>query len=166
MIYLVYIGDHKKDTFCVRLGWAVIRLVQTGEFKQVTHMECVLAGDHYKLCTIASASVRDKGVRIKPHIALTKGNWRVFSVKEFSSEKSRHWFEAHDGEAYNMVGALSTKLPLFRSLALMLAGYFCNWSCLASCGLKNAHKETPSQSIERLVREHGAVDVTLEFFKD
>lgn len=87
-------------------------------------------------------------------------------MPSFPAEKSRHWFGAHDGEAYNMVGAMATKLPLFRSLAFMLAGYFCNWSCLASCGLKHAHKETPSQSIARLVREHGAVDVTDEFFKD
>lgn len=150
----------------VRLGWRLIRLVQSGTFKQVTHTECVLAGNNYTLCTIASASVRDKGVRIKPDIALTKGNWLAFDVRALSNEKSRHWFEAHDGDAYNMVGAIATKLPLFRSLALMLAGYFCNWSCLASCGLKHAHKETPSQSIERLVHEHGAVDVTGQFFKN
>lgn len=166
MIVLAYIGNHAKDTLMVRLGWRLIRLVQRGEFKHVTHTECVLAGNHYTLCTIASASVRDKGVRIKANIALTKGNWLAFDVRELSNEKSRHWFEAHDGEAYNMVGAIATKIPLFRQLALRLAGYFCNWSCLASAGLKYAYKETPSQSIERLIREHGAADITQQFFKD
>lgn len=166
MIVLTYIGDHAKDVLRVRLGWALIRLVQRGAFKQVTHMECVLAGNDYRLCTIASSSVRDGGVRIKADIALTKGNWQAFDVPAFPVEKSRHWFEAHEGEAYNMVGAMATKLPLLRQLALRLAGYFCNWSCLASCGLKYAYKETPSQSIERLVREHNAIDVTDIFFKD
>ena len=166
MIVLAYIGNHAKDTLMVRLGWALIRLVQTGKFKRVTHTECVLVGDHYARCTIASSSVRDGGVRIKPDIALARGNWAAFEVRGLSRERSRHWFEAHDGEVYNMVAAIATKLPIFHSLALMLAGYFCNWSCLASCGLKRAHRETPSQSIERLVREHGAVDVTEQFFKD
>lgn len=166
MIILGYIGNHAKDTTPVRVGWWFTRLVQTGPHKRITHTESVLKGLNYKLCTIASSSVRDGGVRIKPDILLTKGNWAAYDAPSFDPIKSRHWFEAHDGEAYNMIGAIATQLPPLRSLALMLAGYFCNWSCLASCGLKHAYKETPSQSIERLVREHGAVDVTDKFFKD
>jgi hypothetical protein len=166
MQFLVYIGDHKKDTLLVQAGWWLTRRMQSGEYKQVTHMECVLSGENYKNCEIASSSARDGGVRIKPGVALNKNNWRVLDVSKFDAEKSRPWFEVHRGEPYSWVGAAATKLTAFQFLALALRGFFCNWSCLASCGLYGAHKETPSQSVERLVRDHAAVDVTAKFFED
>jgi hypothetical protein len=166
MIHLLYKGNHDKDTWLVRFGWWLTRRMQRGEFKQITHTEVILAGDNYKRCSIASASVRDGGVRIKENLSLTKGNWLAYEVAKFDAARSRYWFEAHVGEKYNIVAAAATKLTWFQGIALGLAGWFCNWSCLASCGLLGAYKETPSQSCERLVREHGAVDVTEQFFKD
>jgi hypothetical protein len=44
MIVLDYIGNHSKDTIPVRLGWALTRLVQRGEYQRVTHTEAVHAG--------------------------------------------------------------------------------------------------------------------------
>lgn len=166
MIFLKYVGNHKKDTLDVQLGWGIIRLVQTGEFQKVTHSECVLAGDNYRKCTIASSSLRDGGVRIKENIELTKGNWRAFEVKEFKEADSLKWFQKYEGEPYNFVGTIATKVPGLRWLALALRGYFCNWACLSSVGIPDAYKETPSQSTKRLVYEYKAQEVTDTFFKD
>lgn len=166
MKFLIYVGDHKKDTWLVQAGWWLTRRVQSGAFKQVTHMECVLSGANYKNCEIASSSARDGGVRIKPNVALTKNNWRVLDASKFYAEESRTWFDVHQGAPYSWVGAAATKLTAFQFLALALRGFFCNWACLASCGLLGAYKETPSQSCERLARDFGAVDVTAEFFTD
>ena len=140
--------------------------MQSGPHKLVTHMECVLSGDNYKNCEIASSSARDGGVRIKPNVALTQGHWRVLELAKFDAEKSRPWFEVNRGEPYSWIGAAATKLTVFQFLALAMRGFFCNWACLASCGLYDAYKETPSESVDRLVRDFGAIDITEQFFKD
>lgn len=165
MIHLVYVGNHKNDSLSVRLGWRITRLAQSGEYRRVTHTECVLAGNHYTNCTIASASLRDGGIRIKQNVALTHGNWMAFDVPSHNEMTASNWFQVHLGEKYNMLGAIATKIAGLRWLALKLGGWFCNWACLESCGVLWAHKETPSQSIERLVKDHGAIDVTDIFFK-
>lgn len=165
MITLHYIGDHAKDTWLVRFGWWLTRRVQSGEFKRVTHMECVHAGTNYKLCTIASSSARDGGVRVKPDVALTKGNWLALDVPNYQIEASKKWFTDFDDEPYNWIAAAGTKLPSLQWLGFALRGFFCNWACLAAF-MRDAYKATPSQSCERLVRDCGAVGVTAEFFKD
>lgn len=38
-----YIGDHAGDTLLVRTGWALTRLVQRGDWRNVTHCEAILA---------------------------------------------------------------------------------------------------------------------------
>lgn len=61
----LYIGNHTKDNPSVRLGWWLTRLVQKGEFSDVTHVEAILAEHEDGSVTIGSASIRDGGVRTK-----------------------------------------------------------------------------------------------------
>lgn len=169
MIILGYVGNHAKDTLPVRLGWALTRLMQTGQFKRVTHTECVHAGNNYKLCTIASSSARDHGVRTKSDIALTKGNWIALDVPEFVIAHSRNWFALYDGCGYDWVGAAGTKLHFLRGWQYSLYRFFCNESCLKALPLPfyaRADELTPSECFELLVQRFGAVDVTDLFFKD
>lgn len=169
MIILGYIGNHAKDTLPVRLGWALTRLVQTGEFKRVTHTECVHAGNNYKLCTIASSSARDKGVRTKPDIALTKGNWIAYDVPQWAIAPSQAWFKAYDGCDYDWLGAAGTKLHFLRGLQYSIERFFCNETspkALPAPYLANSHEYTPSEFFELLVHRFGAGDVTDLFFKD
>ena len=169
MIILGYIGNHAKDTLPVRLGWALIRLVQTGRFKRVTHTECVHAGNNYKLCTIASSSARDGGVRTKPDIALTKGNWIALDVPQWAIPPSQAWFKAFDGCGYDWLGAAGTKLRFLCNLPYSAERFFCNETspkALPTPYMANPQEYTPSEFFEVLVRDFGAVDVTAEFFKD
>jgi hypothetical protein len=165
MIILGYVGNHAKDTFLVRLGWAVTRLVQKGKFKQITHTECIHAGVNYKYCTIASSSIRDGGVRTKENISLTKGNWVAFDVPAFAIERSAAWFDLHAGLGYDWVGAAGTKLTFLRKLAYSINRFFCNEACLAAFSMRAA-EFTPSEFFEHLVDFYGATDVTDQFFKD
>lgn len=169
MIVLGYIGNHKKDDIFVRLGWFITRLVQTGKFKRVTHTECVHAGNNYKLCTIASSSARDHGVRTKENIALTKGNWIALDVPQWSIEPSQAWFKAFDGCAYDWLGAIGTKLPFFRNLHYSVERFFCNETtpkALPVSFMANPQNYTPSEFFEAIERDFNAVDVTDLFFKD
>jgi hypothetical protein len=169
MIVLGYIGDHKKDTLLVQAGWALTRLMQTGKHKRVTHTECVHAGSNYKLCTIASSSARDHGVRTKENIALTKGNWIALDVPSWSIEPSQAWFKAYDGCAYDWLGAAGTKLPFLRNLHYSVERFFCNETtpkALPVSRIANPHALTPAKFFEVLERDFSAVDVTDLFFKD
>lgn len=165
MIILWYVGNHANDTAAVRAGWAITRAVQTGPFKQVTHSECVHAGDNYKKCTIASSSIRDGGVRVKRDIALTKGNWIALDVPSFSVERSRSWFAVFYGCEYDWLGAIATKLAFLRPISRMYLSFFCNEACLDEF-VAGADEYTPSQSLELLISRFGGVWVTDEFFKD
>jgi hypothetical protein len=169
MIVLGYIGNHKKDDILVRLGWFITRLMQTGKFKRVTHTECVHAGSNYKLCTIASSSARDHGVRSKENIALTKGNWIALDVPSWAIEPSKAWFKAFDGCPYDWLGAAGTKLHFLRNLHYSVERFFCNETtpkALPVSYMANPQELTPSEFFEVLERDFGAVDVTDLFFKD
>ena len=65
MITAHYIGDHRQDALSVRAGWWLTRLVQFGEFSHVTHSEAISCENLDGSVSIGSASVRDKGVRVK-----------------------------------------------------------------------------------------------------
>jgi hypothetical protein len=169
MIILGYIGNHKKDTILVQAGWALTRLVQDGKHKRVTHTECVHAGSNYKQCTIASSSARDKGVRTKENIALTKGNWKALDVPSWAIEPSKAWFKAYDKCPYDWLGAAGTKLHFLRNLHYSVERFFCNETtpkALPVSYIANPQEYTPSELFEILERDFGAVDVTDLFFKD
>lgn len=162
MIILAYIGNHKKDTIPVQLGWWFTRLVQTGEFKQVTHTESVLSGTNYKNCTIASSSARDGGVRVKENIALTKGNWMAIDVPIWYVPKAIEWFSANKGCAYDWCGAIG-------SVLFFVSGSTNKWFCNEATGapfIKTPEQYSPSKFIAIALSMPNARDVTDEFFKD
>ena len=130
MIILGYVGDHAQDSLAVRLGWAATRLVQRGQFARVTHVEGYYGADDQGRSIIASASLRDGGVRVKP-AALTRENWLAVEVPCWDAKNSLDFILAHVGEGYDTRGAVAT---------VFLSGqdadrWFCNEIVGASVGL-------------------------------
>lgn len=162
MIILGYIGDHKKDEIHVRLGWWFTRLVQTGPHKRITHTESVLKGDNYKLCTIASSSVRDGGVRIKERITLTKGHWIAIDVPVWDYWLAVAWFDVHTGAKYDWLGAIG-------SILFFVRGSKGKWFCNEATGapyIQTPEQYTPSKFWAIAMSMPGARDVTDDFFSD
>ena len=162
MIVLGYIGNHAKDTWSVRLGWFLIRLVQSGKYKRITHTESVLDGSHYSNCTIASSSARDGGVRTKTNIALTKGHWVAVDVPTWDANTAAVWFYNERGKPYDWMGAAA-------SVLFFLRGSQTKWFCNESCGapfLSTPEQYTPSKFWAIAMAMPGAKDVTDEFFNN
>jgi hypothetical protein len=165
MLFAGFIGDHKKDTLPVRIGWELTRAVQSGEFKQVTHTEAILEGSDYTSCTIASASLRDReGVRVREKIKLTPGNWIILDVPDFQAEVSRSWFNQYLGYPYDLIGAAATKLWFLRPISRMFKWFFCNEACFAPF-VAFSDEYTPSESFDLAVSKYNGKIVTSAFFK-
>jgi len=132
----LYIGDHSGDTLAARLGWAVTRLGQKGNFAQVTHVEAIHAEHSDGTVTIASASIREgslrtgskNGVRTKSGVRLAEGHWRIIDVPAWSVQASTEWFAEHDGEPYDLRGAFATAWPMQWSQS---GRWFCNQAVAA-----------------------------------
>jgi hypothetical protein len=165
MLYAVYVGNHDKDTFLVRMGWKLTRLVQQGKYRKATHMECIHEGTDYTDCTIASSSIRRGGVGTVEHTKLTPGNWRILNVPDHDVETSKVWFKFMDGYGYNIVAAVATRIHFLQPLGEFISGFFCNWACLAAFNQYAAY-QSPSDSVEMLFESYGAVDITAQFFND
>ena len=162
MIILGYIGDHKKDTIPVRIGWWLTRWVQSGPYKQVTHTESVLSGLNYKLCTIASSSARDGGVRIKENISLTKGHWIAVDVPTWDVWLAADWFAKQSGCKYDWFGAIG-------SIVFFIRGSAGKWFCNEATGapfIQTPEQYPPSKFWALALSMPGARDVTTDFFKD
>ena len=162
MIVLGYVGDHAKDTLLVRLGWWLTRLSQSGPYKRVTHTEAVLKGTNYKVCTIASSSARDGGVRAKQDVTLTKGNWIAIDVPVWDVWLAAAWFFKHAGAKYDWFGAVATRIFWLRGIA---GRYFCNQST-GEPFIKTAGQFPPCQFVAIALSMPGARICTDEFFKD
>ncbi len=106
----LFVGNHDKDTLAVRSGWAITRLAQKGPLGIVTHCEAIHEEYTDGRVRIASTSLRDGGVRPKDAM-LTQDNWRIVDVPRWDVERSMEWFVRHDGEKYDLRGALATVLP-------------------------------------------------------
>lgn len=137
----LYIGDHSKDALMVRLGWALTRLVQKGEFSNVTHVEAILAEHEDGSVTIASSSLREGGVRHK-RCFLEKDHWLIIDVPSWSEIKSAQWFAEHDGEPYDWRGAFASCMPIQWSQKKQ---WFCNQAVGASVGLESPEIFGPAQ---------------------
>lgn len=131
MLIALFIGDHKGDTLPVRLGWWAIRHTQGGKYAQVTHTECIHAENTDGTVTIASSSLRDGGVRTKENVRLNPKHWMIVNVPSWYLDMSKHWFACHDGEKYDLRGALATRLPGVGASDR----WFCNEADGASVGL-------------------------------
>ncbi len=165
MIVLGYIGDHKKDTLSVRLGWWLTRAAQSGEYKQITHTESVLEGDNYKQCIIASSSARNGGVRqkqITPEFHLTKGHWVAINVPTWNVSLARQWFAENETLGYDWWGAAASVLFFLRGA---LDKFFCNESCAAPF-IPTPEQYTPSKFWAIAMAMPGAKDVTDQFFNN
>ena len=154
----LYIGNHGGDTLKVRAGWAATRLVQRGIYQRVTHTEVI----HDELTDgsvdIASSSIREKGVRTKT-ARLTAGNWLIVDVPSWSLNQSKDWFVEHDGEKYDLRGALATVLPGSQ----YLDRWYCNEACAASVGIVEPQLFGPAQ-YAAIAMSLGR-DVTEDFFR-
>lgn len=118
----LYIGNHEKDTWTGRLGWWLIRYTQTGKYQRVTHAEAIHEEYPDGTVLIASASLRDGGVRSK-RVKLDPKNWLIVTVRRWEVEKSKALYELARDCPYDWRGALATKLP---SLGQNELAYFCN----------------------------------------
>ena len=165
MIVLGYIGDHKKDTLSVRLGWWLTRLAQSGEYKQITHTESVLEGDNYKRCTIASSSARDGGVRqkqITPEAHLTKGHWVAINAPTWDANDAAIWFYNNRGKKYDWWGAIGSIVPFIHGRA---DRWFCNEATGAPF-IQTPEQYPPSEFWALALSMPNAHDVTGQFFND
>lgn len=151
MIILGYVGDHAQDSLAMRLGWAATRLVQRGEFARVTHVEGYYGADDQGRSIIASASLRDGGVRVKP-ASLTREHWLAAEVPCWDAKRSLAFILPHVGEKYDTRGALAT---------VFLSGqdadrWFCNEIVGASVGLISPDIFGPAQFMALALSMPGA----------
>jgi hypothetical protein len=123
MIVLGYIGDHAKDAWTVRLGWALTRLVQRGKFSRCTHVEAVHAIHANGTVDIASASVRDEGVRLKKNVRLNAEKWIAIDVPSWDVADSQVLLDKTAGSQYDWRGAASSALIF---LGQSETRWFCN----------------------------------------
>ena len=106
----LFVGDHKGDDLLVRSGWWLTRLAQKGEYDRVTHVEAIHAEHTDGSVKIASASVRDKGVRGKD-VQLNPLHWRIADVRSWDVARSIELLVQTDGETYDWRGAFATCMP-------------------------------------------------------
>ena len=153
-----YIGNHAADTLAVRLGWWITRLVQRGQYKAVTHCEAILAEHADGSVTIASASVRDGGVRTKRNVRLNPAHWLIVDVPQWDVQKSIDWFAFNDGLPYDWRGAVATVLLLGHDQN----GWFCN-EAVGAPHIRDSHIFGPAQFAD--ISMSVGRDATAEFFK-
>jgi len=137
----LYIGSHEKDSWTVRLGWAVTRLVQKGKFSNVTHVEAILKEHENGEVTIGSSSIREGGVRIK-RCKLEPEHWIILDVPRWDADESLMWFIEHSGEPYDWRGALASCMPFDWRQKKQ---WFCNEAVGASIGLTSPDIFGPAQ---------------------
>ena len=159
MKVLLFIGDHSQDTWSVRLGWWLTRLVQKGDYWRVTHVEAILAEHSDGTVDIASASLREGGVRVKEKVKLNPKHWIVIEAG-YSTDTAYHWFQEHLGQKYDLLGAFASAFPIQWTQSKR---WFCNQAVGASFGLKSPEAFGPSQFSAMLLTIGN--DVTDSFFK-
>jgi hypothetical protein len=120
MLVAHYIGAHRDDTLTARIGWAAVRAVQRGPWRDVTHVEAIHEAHEDGTFTIASSSLRDGGVRDK-RVRLAPSHWIVVDVPQWDVRESIELLEHTRGMPYDWRGAGATVLPLRQSNG----GYFC-----------------------------------------
>lgn len=106
----LYVGNHAGDSLAARAGWWVTRNTQKGDFGNVTHVEAIHAEHTDGSVTIASASLRDGGVRDKV-VVLQPDHWRIVNVGLWDVARSVDLLAKTKGRQYDWRGALATRLP-------------------------------------------------------
>lgn len=160
MLVAHYVGNHRGDTLNVRAGWAVVRGVQRGEFRRVTHVESILDEHSDGTVTIASSSLRDDGVRAKV-ARLTPGHWLIADVPTWDVAAARKLLAETEGMEYDLFGAMATVLPTRQSGKR----FFCSeW--VATPFLRSPHTFGPAHLAALTMSRSFGRDVTARFFAD
>lgn len=101
----------------------------------------------YSHCEIAfsdgmagSSSFEDGGVRLKP-ITFDPKNWDFVPLPAHLESRSRAWFEAHQGEKYDLLGNVHFVLALIRHTGQR---WFCSEACAESLGFLESWRYKPS----------------------
>ena len=156
MLIILYIGDHAKDDLLTQVGWWLTELAQKGPYDNVTHMEAVHELHADGSVTIASASLRDGGVRPK-RVKLNPHHWLIADVGVWDVECSKDLLTDTVGQPYDWRGALALFLP-----GSPVAGrWFCNHWVLSPY-IKASETFSPAQAAA-IVFSLGR-DVTDSFF--
>lgn len=111
-----------------------VRLVTRSAY---SHVELVIGGKCY------SSSIQDGGVRSK-HINIWSGSWDVVEIGG-DEAVAKAWFEQHDGQDYDWLGAFRFAIPFLRHRS---GKWFCSEAVGAALGLPDAHKLTPQNMWE------------------
>jgi hypothetical protein len=152
-----YTGDHAKDDPLVRLGWAITRKVQKGPYAGTTHSEAIHAEHGDGSVTIASSSLRDKGVRDK-RTRLNPAHWRIVDVPFWDVRESIELLGRTRGAKYDLRGAIATAFIGSQDASR----WFCNeW--VAEPFVKASANFGPHQ-LHALTLSFGR-DITLDFFR-
>ena len=87
MLIAHYTGDHAGERWTTRAGVVLTRLGQKGPLSHITHTEALHEQHSDGSVTIASASMRDGGVRSK-RVTLSPSNWIITDVWQWDVAQS------------------------------------------------------------------------------
>ena len=156
MLIAHFVGDHAKDTLLTRAGWWLTRLAQKGPYGNVTHMEAIHMLHADGSVVIASASLRDGGVRSK-RVTLDPHHWRIADVPMWDVERSKDLLSETVGQPYDWRGAAALFLPG----SPVAEQWFCSEWVLKPY-IRASETFSPAQAAA-IVFSLGR-DVTIEFF--
>lgn len=105
-----YTGDHAGDDWLARTGVALTRFGQKGPYGHITHTEAIHTENTDGSVIIASASLRDGGVRPK-RTRLNPDHWIITDVAQWDVALSVLLLAHTNGWPYDLRGALATMLP-------------------------------------------------------
>lgn len=140
MLIAHYVGPAKSGILAFA-GWHLTVLGQKAPFDLCTHTEAIHAVNEDGTFTIASASLHDKGVRIKENVRLAHRHWLITDVPQWECERSVEWFDwaIANNLRFDKRGALATLLPGRQEATKV----FCTESVLAPF-VKAAHYYSPA----------------------
>jgi hypothetical protein len=110
VLVALFTGNHAEDGSLTRIGWWLTQKAQKGPYGYITHVEAIHKEHLDGSVTIASASLRDKGVRAK-QVVLNPLNWMIVDVPQWDVQKSIDLLYWTRGMPYDWRGALATCLP-------------------------------------------------------
>lgn len=106
----LFTGNHEEDDVMLRIGWWLTKKFQKGPYGYITHVEAIHQEYADGSVLIASASLRDNGVRSK-QVKLNPLHWIIVDVPRWDVEKSKALLLQTAGMPYDWRGALATCLP-------------------------------------------------------
>lgn len=129
------------------------RFVSWWTFGPYSHCEAVLELGHGLAGPVLcwSSSWMDSGVRSKVMV-LNPAHWDIMDVPEADMTSALRWFNGHEGEGYDVLGLLSTSLPIRHSRRR----WFCSEAVGAAIGVKEPWRFDPN-GLARICEALGGV---------